>query len=448
MNVNNVSLIISAVSAKQYPNLNMPEIAFVGRSNVGKSSLINKLINRKAFARVSSVPGKTATINFYNIEDKFLFVDLPGYGYAKRSKADIKKWGEMIEEYLVTRENLSLITMLVDIRHKPSNDDVLMMNWLHEYDIKTVIVATKKDKISKKQVEENLKIIKGTLKLSQNEIVIPFSAENGEGKNEIWEIYDKLMWGGFFMKYIRYQKDNIISNGILENDVIYEISGSFFENTNKTGTFEKIQSVKILPPVMPTKIVAVGLNYKDHAKEMNEEIPTFPKLFLKPSTSIIGQNDNIVLPKSSKRVDYEAELAFVIKKTAKNVKKEDAKDYILGYTCLNDVTARDLQKLDGQWTRAKGFDTFCPIGPFITDEIDPFNANISLLLNGEVRQKSNTSNFIFDVYTLLSMITEIMTLNPGDVVTTGTAGGIGAMKSGDVVEVIIEGIGSLKNFVV
>ncbi|MDK2801215.1 MAG: hypothetical protein PWQ70_2834, partial [Clostridiales bacterium] len=166
-----------------------------------------------------------------------------------------------------------------------------------------------------------------------------------------------------------------------------------------------------------------------------------------PSTSVIGPEQKIVLPSMSQRVDYEAEIAIVIKKTAKNIAVENAKQYILGYTCLNDVTARDLQKLDAQWTRAKGFDTFAPLGPWITDEIDPNNVDIKLLLNGELKQHSNTSNFIWKAEELVSFISQVMTLLPGDVITTGTPSGIGPMKSGDCVEVTIEGIGTLRNYV-
>ena len=193
MKVNNVSIMVSAVSKDKYPSTTYPEIAFVGRSNVGKSSLINRLIGRKAFARTSSTPGKTATINFYNIEEKLIFVDLPGYGYAKRSKAEIKKWGLMIEEYLVNREQLGSVILLVDIRHKPSPDDVMMINWLREYDYNIIVVATKKDKIKKAQLEENINVIKETLSLSEDDILIPFSAENGEGKEEVWEILDTAL---------------------------------------------------------------------------------------------------------------------------------------------------------------------------------------------------------------------------------------------------------------
>jgi len=191
--------------------------------------------------------------------------------------------------------------------------------------------------------------------------------------------------------------------------------------------------------------VAIGLNYRDHAEELNLALPEEPLLFLKPASSVIGPGDRIVLPPHSARVDYEAELAIVIGKTAKNVSRGQAGDYIQGYTCLNDVTARDLQTKDGQWTRSKGFDTFCPIGPWIETEIDPSDLKIELLLNGEAKQQSRTSNLIFNSLQLVEFITGVMTLLPGDVIATGTTSGIGPMKDGDKVEVRIEGIGSLIN---
>lgn len=174
-------------------------------------------------------------------------------------------------------------------------------------------------------------------------------------------------------------------------------------------------------------------------------LPEEPLLFLKPASSVIGPEDRIILPPQSARVDYEAELAVVIGKTAKNVKRGQAQGYIKGYTCLNDVTARDLQGKDGQWTRAKGFDTFCPIGPWIETEIDPADLKIELFLNGEIKQQSTTSNLIFNPARLVEFISGVMTLFPGDVIATGTTSGIGPMKAGDKVEVRIEGIGSLIN---
>lgn len=197
----------------------------------------------------------------------------------------------------------------------------------------------------------------------------------------------------------------------------------------------------------PTKIICVGLNYIDHAKELNMEIPKEPIIFLKPTSAIIYNNDTIVRPKISKRVDYEVELAIVIGKECKNVKKEDAMEHIKGYTILNDVTARDLQEKDGQWTRAKSFDTFCPIGPKIVSDLDPHDLDIQLRLNGEVKQKSNTKNMIFKVDELVEFVSSIMTLYPGDIISTGTPPGVGQLEKGDIVEAGIEGIGILKNYV-
>jgi 2-keto-4-pentenoate hydratase/2-oxohepta-3-ene-1,7-dioic acid hydratase in catechol pathway len=199
---------------------------------------------------------------------------------------------------------------------------------------------------------------------------------------------------------------------------------------------------------LPEKIILVGLNYKDHAKEMGMEIPAEPIIFLKPTSALIKNGDKIVYPEGIKRLDYEAELAVVIKKQAKNIPAEAAKDYILGYTCLNDVTARDLQKKDGQWTRAKSFDSFCPVGPHIETELDPHGINIQSYLNGKLKQDSNTSNFIFSVDFLISFISKIMTLNPADIISTGTPAGIGPMQKGDKVKIVIEGIGALENQVV
>jgi 2-keto-4-pentenoate hydratase/2-oxohepta-3-ene-1,7-dioic acid hydratase in catechol pathway len=194
--------------------------------------------------------------------------------------------------------------------------------------------------------------------------------------------------------------------------------------------------------------VAIGLNYRDHAEELKLQLPEEPLLFMKPPSSVIGPGDAIVLPPQSTRVDFEAELAIVIGKAAKQVPRKAAREYILGYTCLNDVTARDLQTKDGQWTRAKSFDTFCPVGPWIETDVDPSDLQIELYLNGERKQESRTSNLIFDPFQLVEFITSVMTLLPGDLIATGTTSGIGPMKAGDTVEVRIEGIGSLKNVVV
>ncbi len=241
------------------------------------------------------------------------------------------------------------------------------------------------------------------------------------------------------MKLARFQKNNTVYVGIVEGDELLPLPGAVFPKKYA------LNDVRLLAPCIPSKIVAVGLNYRDHAEELNLKVPDEPLLFMKPSTSVIGPGDPIVLPSLSSRVDYEAELAVIIGKTCRNVSRREARDYILGYTCLNDVTARDLQSKDGQWTRSKSFDTFCPIGPWIETEIDPYNLDISLFLSGKRKQSSNTSNLIFGCYELVEFVSSVMTLLPGDAIATGTTSGIGPMEAGDTVEVRIEKIGSLIN---
>lgn len=207
-----------------------------------------------------------------------------------------------------------------------------------------------------------------------------------------------------------------------------------------------LEITKLLAPALPGKIIAVGLNYRDHAQEMGLKLPEEPILFMKPSTSIIGPGEDIIYPGQSSRVDYEAELAVVIAKSCRDVSAGDANDFILGYTCLNDVTARDLQVKDGQWTRAKSFDTFAPIGPWIETEIaDPNALSITSRLNGQIKQASNTRNLIFNVHELIEYISSVMTLEAWDIIATGTPSGIGPMERGDEVQIEIEGIGTLTN---
>jgi len=198
----------------------------------------------------------------------------------------------------------------------------------------------------------------------------------------------------------------------------------------------------------PTKIVLVGLNYKDHAKELGMPLLPEPILFIKPITALIGPEERIIYPSQATRVDYEAELAIVIRDICKDLEPEEVMGHVEGFTCLNDVTARDLQKKDGQWTRAKSFDTFCPIGPEIVKDVDPNNLKIQSFLNGVLKQDSNTSNFIFSVEELVSFISQVMTLMSGDIIATGTPGGIGAMNKGDTIEIAIENIGTLRNYVI
>jgi len=248
------------------------------------------------------------------------------------------------------------------------------------------------------------------------------------------------------MKIGRFFYANKTFFGLVEDSIVKVVKS--LEPLKLGKESYSIEDLKILPPVKPSKIVCVGLNYKDHAKELGLELPESPVLFLKPPTCVIGHNDSIIYPQHmSSQVDYEGELAVVIKKECRNIKPQEADEYILGYTCANDVTARDLQPKNGQWTVAKSFDTFLPLGPIITDEIDPNNSPIKTYLNGKLVQNSNTSNFIFTVQELVSYVSSIMTLKPFDVIITGTPSGIGSMKKGDVVEVEIEGIGRLTNYV-
>jgi len=237
--------------------------------------------------------------------------------------------------------------------------------------------------------------------------------------------------------------------GIVENKVIIEIEGTPFESFTIKDKKHNLDEVKLLAPCAPSKIVAIGLNYKDHAAEMNKKIPDDPMLFLKPSSSVIAHEDNIIYPSHmSSRVDFEGELAVVISKEAKHIKPSGALDYVLGYTCINDVTARDLQAKDGQFTRAKGFDTFAPIGPWIETKLSSFDLEIKTFLNGELKQHSNTTNLIFPIPQLISFISKVMTLYPGDIISTGTPSGIAPMYPGDRVEVEIKGIGILRNNIV
>lgn len=233
--------------------------------------------------------------------------------------------------------------------------------------------------------------------------------------------------------------------GIVENHQVTEISPDPFSDFETMGEQLALSEVRLLPPVLPSKIVAVGINYKEHAQEMRHSIPAEPMLFLKPTSAVIGPNDAILVPPMASRVDFEAELAVVIKKKAKNVSPENAGDFILGYTCFNDVTARDLQKKDGQWSRAKGFDTFAPLGPWIVSDLDVSDLPVESYLNGELKQSARTHDMIFGVPFLISHISKIMTLEPGDVVATGTPSGIGAMQPGDFIDIRIEGIGILRN---
>lgn len=250
------------------------------------------------------------------------------------------------------------------------------------------------------------------------------------------------------MKLVRFRDDVRIRTGVVEGDVIRVLSGTFFENPVPSGGEVAVSGVRLLAPVIPSKVVAVGRNYVAHAQELGNEVPEEPLIFLKPSTSVIGPGDPIPLPPESRRVDHEAELAVVIGRLCRRVTEEDAPKYVLGYTCGNDVTARDLQERDGQWTRAKGFDGFCPLGPWVESELDPSDLQVACRVNGEVRQSGRTSAMAFPPPALVSYISQVMTLLPGDVILTGTPAGIGPLSDGDDVEVEVEGIGVLSNTVV
>ena len=249
------------------------------------------------------------------------------------------------------------------------------------------------------------------------------------------------------MKFVRYEIQRVASYGLVEDSTVYRIEGDIFSEYKVTEEKFQLSAIKLLAPCKPSKIVAVGVNYSDHAAEMKLELPEEPVIFIKPSTTVIGPEEKIIRPQMSNRVDFEAELALVIGKEARNVEPQDAFQYVLGATCINDVTARDLQSKDGQWTRSKSFDTFAPMGPFIVTGADYNNIDIELVLNGETKQKSNTSFFIANAQKMVSYISKIMTLNPGDVIATGTPSGVGPMEKGDVVEVRLKGIGILKNYV-
>jgi len=236
--------------------------------------------------------------------------------------------------------------------------------------------------------------------------------------------------------------------GVLnDQDQILVLRGDpLFSGIVPTETKVALADVRLLAPVIPrSKVVCVGKNYADHAKEMDSEVPAQPVIFIKPNTTVIGPGDTIQWPKTSERVDFEGELAIVIGRICKEVPREKVKDVIFGYTLANDVTARDLQKVDGQWSRAKGFDTFCPLGPWIETDFAPGNQILQTTLNGDIKQSEPLSSMIFKIPEIIEFITSVMTLLPGDVILTGTPAGIGPMQAGDSVSISIEGLGALSN---
>lgn len=260
------------------------------------------------------------------------------------------------------------------------------------------------------------------------------------------------------MRYCKFEADGVAQYALVEerNGEPWAVKGMAAPEEDAlaaSGSFEPkpLAKLTLLAPVKPSKIVCIGRNYKEHAAEMGNDVPKEPLLFLKAPSSLLAPGAKIRRPAQSQRVDFEGELGIVIGKRCYQIgPDEDVRQYIRGYTCVNDVTARDLQKSDGQWSRAKGFDTFCPVGPVVTDEIEPLRGSVgvSTQLNGETKQKGATRDLIFPIAELLRYITAAMTLEPGDLISTGTPAGVGPMQSGDVVRVTVEGIGSLENTVV
>ncbi|NCE64216.1 DUF2437 domain-containing protein [Pseudoflavonifractor sp. 524-17] len=250
------------------------------------------------------------------------------------------------------------------------------------------------------------------------------------------------------MKYVRIQREGEPVWGVVQGDIVHTLAGAPYERICYDGKTAPFEGCTLLAPCEPSKILCVGKNYYDHAVEMGEGVPDRPILFLKGPNTINHPEGQIHAPNFVQRLDYEGELAFVIKRRAKEIQPEKFMDYILGYTCLNDVTARDVQKSDGQWSRGKGMDGFAPVGPIVTDEVDGGDLAIQTRLNGTVVQSSRTSRFMHKIPQLLAFITQSITLEPGDLVTTGTPSGIGPMAPGDTVEVEIEGIGILRNYIV
>jgi len=248
-------------------------------------------------------------------------------------------------------------------------------------------------------------------------------------------------------RYIRFSYNDQIRYGRLSGDTVFPLQGDLFECRDEDGTTLPLSEVTLLAPCRPTKILCVGFNYRDHAEEFDLPVPDKPNIFMKPLSALAGPEQPVLFPKAlAHQVDYEAELVIVVGRRARHVAPEDAADYIFGYTIGNDVTARDLQDKTGQWTVCKGFDTFAPIGPWIETSVDPkAGLDISSWVNGQRRQHSNTKNLIFDAPCLIHYLSQAMTLEPGDVIFTGTPSGIGPVNPGDVMEVRIQGIGSLCN---
>ena len=260
------------------------------------------------------------------------------------------------------------------------------------------------------------------------------------------------------MRWCRVIVDDDLSFGVVEGlgpglrpteeTLVGLVEGHPFGEWRPSGRILPLAQARLVAPVLPGKVVGIGRNYADHAREMGAEIPTVPPLFLKPSTSVIGPGEPIRLPWQSEVVEHEAELAVVIGRICRDVPAERADEVIFGYACANDVTARDLQRADGQWARAKGFDSFCPLGPWIETEIDPDDLRITCDVNGQVRQSGTTADLVHGIGALVEHVSSVMTLIPGDVILTGTPAGVGPIQAGDIVRVTIDGIGTLENPVV
>jgi 2-keto-4-pentenoate hydratase/2-oxohepta-3-ene-1,7-dioic acid hydratase in catechol pathway len=248
------------------------------------------------------------------------------------------------------------------------------------------------------------------------------------------------------MRIVRYQiKNESPRHGWILEDKIGPIEGDIFGEYSRLEVETPLSDARLLAPVRPSKILCIGRNFAEHAKEHDAEVPKVPLIFMKPPSAIIDPGEPILLPPQSQQVEHEAELVVVLGKRARNVIAEEAQGYIYGYTIGNDVTARDLQRSDGQWTRAKGFDTFCPFGPWVDTDFDASDALITCKVGGQPRQMASTRDMVFNVGQLIAFITSVMTLEPGDLIFTGTPAGVGPLKPGDVVDVEIEGLGKLSN---
>lgn len=251
------------------------------------------------------------------------------------------------------------------------------------------------------------------------------------------------------MRIARYSHAGRVSYGVVEGGELLELPGHPFarpgEPLTTTGQVRDLDHVRLLAPVLPSKVIGIGRNYRDHADEMGGATPPAPLMFLKPTTAVIGPDEAIVLPPESSAVHHEAELAVVIGRLCRRVPATSAREVILGYTCANDVTARDIQQAEGQWTRAKGFDTFCPLGPWIDTALDPSDLLVECEVNGITRQEGSTAAMVHDVAALVAAVSAVMTLLPGDVILTGTPAGVGPLSAGDEVAVTVAGLGTLVN---